>query len=362
MKVSFILLMFLFVSIPVAAQNSVFKVGMTTRLFLDEERTDWTGTAPRPLLTMIWYPADEGATEKEIVIGAPDKPLFISGHAARDAKILPGKKPYPLVILSHGGGGAALQMMWLGEFLASRGFVVAAANHHGATGAEDKYLAQGFILWWERSRDLTVTIDKMLADAQFDALVNKNKIGVAGFSIGGTTAVSIAGGIFNPSAFENFCASPQRDANCNLQTESPISLENFNKIKDKDSVAVASLKRARNSYLDKRVKAVFAIAPALGGGFTAEDLAAIKIPVRIVVGESDTQAPAKTNAELFAGLIKKSELTILPNKVGHYTFLSECGQAGKDLLPICRDDASVSRRAVHKEVSETALKFFRKHL
>lgn len=361
MKALFILFL-LFISTPAFAQKADFKVGMTTRLFSDSDRTDWAGTAPRPLLTTIWYPTTKGASEQEITIGAPDKPLFISGHAARDAKVLPGKKRYPLVILSHGGGGAALQMMWLGEYLASRGFIVAAANHHGATGAEDRYTAQGFILWWERSRDLQVTIDKLLADAEFGKLIDKNKIGVAGFSIGGTTVISVAGGIFNPVAFENFCSSPARDANCDLQPESPISLEDFNKIKDKDAVAVASLKRARNFYLDKRIKAIFAIAPALGGGFTAEDLATIKIPVRIVVGESDTQAPAKTNAELFAGLIKNSELTILPNKVGHYTFLSECSQAGKDLLPICRDDAIVNRAAVHNQVSEMAFKFFRKNL
>ena len=312
---------------------------------------------------MIWYPAETGATEQEITIGAPDKPLFISGRAAREAKVLPGKKRYPLIILSHGGGGAALQMMWLSEYLASRGFIVAAANHHGATAAEDQYTAQGFILWWERSRDLTVMIDKMLADEKFGKLIDKNKIGVAGFSIGGTTALSIAGGIFNPSAFEKFCASKERDANCDLQPESPISLEDFDKIKDKDAVVVASLKRARNTYLDKRIKAVFAIAPALGGGFTAEDLTPIKISVEIVVGTGDRQAPAKTNAELFHRSIKNSKLVILSGDVGHYVFLSECTLVGKEQLPqICLDAKTVNRAAVHREVGEMAFKFLRKNL
>lgn len=364
MKALFIALFILLISIsvPALAQNYALKVGMTTRSFSDQTRINWARTAPRPLLTMVWYPADEDAVEQEITIGAPDKPLFISGRAARDAKVLSSKKRYPLIVLSHGGGGAALQMMWLGEYLASRGFIVAAANHHGATGAEDRYLAQGFILWWERSRDLTVTIDKMLADREFGQRIDKNKIGVAGFSVGGTTAVSVAGGIFNPSAFEKFCASLERDANCNLQPESPISLEEFNKIKDKDAVIVESLRRARNSYLDQRVKAVFAIAPALGGGFTAEDLATVKIPVQIVVGENDAQAAPKTNAELFHRLIKNSKLTILLGKVGHYTFLSECTSEGENLLPICRDAEGVNRAIVHKQVSEMALKFFRKNL
>lgn len=362
MKLSFILVL-LFISAPAFAQKKAeFKVGMTTRLFTDQSRTNWTGDAPRPLLTTVWYPASKDATEQEITIGAPDKPLFISGRAARNAKVLPSKKRYPLIVLSHGGGGAALQMMWLGEYLAKRGYIVAAANHHGATAAEDQYTAQGFILWWERSRDLTVTIDKMLADEEFGKLINRDKIGVAGFSVGGTTAISIAGGIFNPQAFENFCGSPQRDANCNLQPEAPMSLADFDKIKDKDAVIAASLKRARASYLDKRVKAVFAIAPAIGGGFTPEDLTPIKIPVEIFVGESDPQAPAKTNAELFHRSIKKSKLVVLP-EVEHYTFLSECATAGKEMLPqFCRDAESVNRAAIHKKVSEMAFKFFWKNL
>ena len=95
---------------------------MTTRLFADESRTNWAGTEARPLLTMIWYPAEAKAEEREITIGAPDKPLFLSGRAARDAKVLPGKRRYPLIILSHGTGGAALQLMWLGEYLAAARF------------------------------------------------------------------------------------------------------------------------------------------------------------------------------------------------------------------------------------------------
>ena len=111
MKLSFILVL-LFISAPAFAQKTAdFKVGMTTRLFTDDARTNWAGDAARPLLTKIWYPAETTAQESEITIGAPDKPLLISGRAARDAKILPAKKPYPLIILSHGTGGSALQLM-----------------------------------------------------------------------------------------------------------------------------------------------------------------------------------------------------------------------------------------------------------
>ena len=347
--------------IPVWAQKPAFKVGMKVRLFTDESRTDWAGTAARPLLTMVWYPAEANAVEKEITIGAPDKPLFLSGRAARDAKILPSKKRYPLIVLSHGTGGSALQMMWLGEYLAQRGFIVAAANHHGNTGAEDKLTAQGSRLWWERSRDLSVTIDKMLADDEFGKLIDKNKIGIAGFSLGGTTVISVAGGVFNPDALFKFCASEKRDATCGATPENPTAEKDLNKIINTDKTVIASIKRAKESYLDKRVKAVFAIAPALGYAFDKLDL--IKIPVEIVVGTKDTSAPAATNAEILHRSIKNSKLTILPGEVSHYVFLGECSEAGKEQLPqICLDAKTVNRAEVHREVGAMAFQFFQKNL
>lgn len=361
MKIILIILLLLTVAQAARAQNSVYQVGMKTRLFSDEKRTDWSGGAPRPLLTMIWYPAEKDVIEREITIGAPDKPLFLSGRAARDVKISSGKKHYPLIVLSHGTGGAALQMMWLGEFLARRGFIVAAANHHGNTGAEDKLTAQGSRLWWERSRDLSLTIDKMLADDEFGKLIDKDKIGIAGFSLGGTTVLSVAGGVFNPDALAKFCASSERDATCGATPENPTAEEDLKKIADTDAVVIASIKRAKDSYLDKRVKAVFAVAPALGYAFDRLD--SIKIPVEIVVGAKDTSSPPVTNAVLFDRQLKNSKLTILPGEVSHYVFLSECGSAGIETLPqICLDAKTVNRAAVHREVGEMAFKFFQKNL
>ena len=44
----------------------------------------------------------------------------------------------PLVLLSHGTGGSAVMLAWLGETLARAGYVVAAINHHGNTATEDE--------------------------------------------------------------------------------------------------------------------------------------------------------------------------------------------------------------------------------
>ena len=361
MKLKLLVFLTIIFAANIFGQN-ISKVGMTTREFNDDARKNWSGTAPRPVFTTVWYPANADAKEEKVVIGNPDNPIFLAGSAAKDAEISRVKKRHPLIVISHGTGGSALQMMWLGEYLAARGFIVAAVNHHGNTGAEEKYLAQGFILWWERARDSRVAVDKLLTDSKFGKSIDAKKIGAVGFSLGGSTVTSIAGGIFDISAFDKFCASAERDATCEPQPEFPNAMKEFEELRKNDPIVIESLKRAEISYKDARIKAIFAIAPALGTAFTKTSLSKIKIPFQFVVGESDQTAPAKTNAQKIAQFVKKSDVEILPGQVAHYTFLSDCTPFGKTILAICRDAESVDRTELHKKVSQMAFEFFRKNL
>ena len=90
-------------------------------------------------------------------------------------------------------------MMWLGHYLAARGYIVAAVNHHGNTAAEKQRAAQGFLLYWERAKDLTVVLDKLFADPFFGPRIDRDRIGAAGFSLGGYTVISVAGGGIQPA-------------------------------------------------------------------------------------------------------------------------------------------------------------------
>ncbi|HEY8561737.1 MAG TPA: hypothetical protein VIL74_15280 [Pyrinomonadaceae bacterium] len=361
MKSGPFLFLTLLLTINVCGQN-VSKIGMTTRGFADETRPDWSGRAPRPIATTIWYPADAPENEAKIVLGNPDNPLFIAGAAVRGAKISAARERFPLIVISHGTGGSALQMMWLGQYLAARGFIAAAIDHHGNSAAEGKYRAQGFVLWWERARDLRVAIDDLLADAEFGGRIDAGKIGAAGFSLGGATVTATAGGIFDLRGFEKFCASSERDATCEPQPEFPGAMKEFEELRTKDASVIESLNRAADSYRDRRVKAVFAIAPALGAAFTQSSLSSVEIPFQIVAGEADATTPPRTNAQKLARSIKKSAVKILPGKVGHYTFLAECTDFGKTILPICRDEAGVDRAAVHRTVGQMAFEFFKANL
>ena len=116
--------------VPAGAQTS-FKAGVTRRLFVPAEPHEWRGDTKHALATTIWYPADAAAEEQPRVLGPPGNPLFESGHPAADAALASTPAQFPLIVLSHGIGGTAGSLAWLGTALARAGYVAAAVNHPG---------------------------------------------------------------------------------------------------------------------------------------------------------------------------------------------------------------------------------------
>src|SRR6185436_10580607 len=91
---------------------------------------------------------------------------------------------FPLVLVSHGNGGSAAQMAWLGTVLARAGFIAAAIDHPGNTSA-GKPTVQGFTEWWFRPPALSAALDRVMSDSTFGARIDRDRIGAAGFSRGG---------------------------------------------------------------------------------------------------------------------------------------------------------------------------------
>jgi predicted dienelactone hydrolase len=341
---------------------SRFKVGVQYRTFTLDQPYNWRGAKTHGLITTIWYPAVSSAVETPQWIGDPKDPLFSAGRAAPNAAMVPAPSQLPLIVLSHGTGGSALMMAWLGTVLAAQGYIAAAVNHPG-NNAYDGYTAAGFLTWWERARDLSTVIDKMLAEPAWGAHIDRDRIAAAGFSLGGYTMIEIAGGITDVAAFKAFCSSPRADGICVSPPEFPDLTEQFNRLSTGDPEFQAALRHASDSYRDPRVRAVFALAPALGPAFTPESLERTTIPVEIVAGASDQNVPIGSSAKYFAAHIPGAKLTILPGSVGHYVFLGTCTQAGRKSQPLlCTDAPGVNREAIHTQAAEMAVSFFAKTL
>ncbi len=333
-------------------------VGFSYRDFPAPADYNWRESREHTLGGIVWYPAESSSEEKDQYVGPPDAPIFFAGRSAQDATFAPSFAAYPLVVLSHGTGGSAMQMAWLGTYLAARGYIVAAVNHPG-NNALTGYTTQGFIEGWERAKDISTVITDMLNDPRFGERIDVGRIGAAGFSYGGYTMIELAGATTDFHQVLAWCDQVKNACN---PPEMPDQMEKFKAIEQQPDVQDA-IRHAGDSYRDPRIRAVFAIAPAVARAFTPESLQKITIPVEIVVGASDPIAPPADNAQFFAQNITAAKLTILTGGVGHYTFLDVGTEAGKKQLPqLFVDNAGVDREAVHNKVGQMAADFFDREL
>jgi predicted dienelactone hydrolase len=314
------------------------KTGVTTRDFYDSSRSNWLGNGPRPLRSVIWYPAGKGG-RPEIINDSSQ--FTLPTTVIRDAKISDQRKRYPLIIISHGSQGNAQQMRWLGYYLASRGYIAVAINHNGSDEEERKtgLLSLSDFCMWERPKDISCVLDKMLKEAEFSDRIDTARIASAGFSLGGATAIWVAGAIFTIEEL----AKNEPEPPAFLKP----SINRLIELKKTDSIVSNSFKHSADSFRDNRIKAVFALSPAIGQGFTKEGLKSINIPVQIVAGDADIIAPIDRNAGHYAKNIPTARpLIILPGERGHYMTPS----SGKD-------------RAIElREVSQLAYHFFEEYL
>jgi predicted dienelactone hydrolase len=182
------------------------RVGFRQGRFEDATRPNWDGDGARPLAWAAWYPAPDDAAEREHFLEPPSDPWFTIGLDAPDVPLATVPRHYPVVLLSHGTGGAALGLGWLGRRLAQHGFIAIGANHHGNRLAEP-YRAEGFLCWWERARDLTVLLEQIEMYGEFAGRIDANRIYVAGYSLGGCTAAALLGAITENSRFQRTVTS-----------------------------------------------------------------------------------------------------------------------------------------------------------
>ncbi|MDE3197085.1 MAG: dienelactone hydrolase, partial [Acidobacteriota bacterium] len=165
-----------------------------------------TGKAPlyaRPLKLEVWYPAivPAGKEEREVYtvpmpVTGPNVPATfqLAGKALRDAQPVKGER-YPLVVLSHGYPGSRTFMSWLGENLASRGYVVASIDHTDSVFGAVRAFTSTLL---NRSADQLFAIDSVSAlskqpDSFLNGIVDTSNVAIVGYSMGGYGALATAG-------------------------------------------------------------------------------------------------------------------------------------------------------------------------
>lgn len=355
-----IVLLTLLASAAYGKSDAQFKAGLTTRVIHPKEQRNWRGSSHHELDVTLWYPAPIDTVETPQTIGPPGAPLFLAGSAAPHAPFAPALESSPLILLSHGTGGSALQLAWLGTALARAGYIVAAVNHPG-NNATEPYTPEGFALWWERATDLSDVLDGLFADPELGPHIDHSRIGAAGFSIGGYTVLALGGARTDISVLTDLCHTAPQTPVCHVPEMKGMGTPDDILRQVRKSSAV-SLARSAESFRDPRIRAVFAIAPAVGMTLTRDSLHSMRLPVEIVVGSADPIAPPRDNADYIRSNIRGARETVLPGVV-HYTWLDTCTSAGKAQLGVyCADNPGVDRDAIHQQVDDLAIKFFDKAL
>lgn len=310
------------------------KTGIMTLNYHDETRN-------RPLVTEVWYPVDEQ-------VSCQNPPgLWIRCSEARGAPISSKEQRYPLIIMSHGSGGDRYNISWLAEVFASNGYIVVAMDHYGNTW--NNKIPELYIQPWERPKDISFVLDKILSESPFKDRIDVQRIGFTGYSLGGATGMWIAGA---------------RATNLNLDMVRAHSSQELGGIVSPELIDTIDYTPATASYRDPRISAVVVMAPALGWMFAESSLEQIDIPILIVAPEKDAVVPTEKNARRFAKTVGKASLHILSGEATHYVFLNCATAMGKRILDTrySEDPPSVDRKKIHDFVAKRSLEFFDKNL
>ena len=249
-----------------------------------------------------------------------------------------------MVIVSHGSGGEFNDHQWLIDTLLDEGYIVSALNHPFNTTRDNT--PEGIVSVWDRPADVSLVLTDILENADKGQQIDAMRIGAAGFSSGGYTAIALAGAIFEPKLMETYCAGADHGPDCALG----------------ESVAYADYTGATQSYRDARFRSVFAMAPAVGSGITVQSLNAIEVPVFITASRDDELVYPKFSAERYAEHIPNSTMSLIPSG-GHFVFL-ECNAmtwiADQFIteFDLCGREFSVDQDKIRTTVGEQAVAFF----
>lgn len=236
-------------------------------------------------------------------------------YASPDGKIAKGR--FPLVIISHGGGGSHLLYRVVAQHLAQNGYIVAMPEHHGNNRNDNSLEGRNKNLIL-RTKHIRLVIDTLLSGPEWTDSIDSQHIFMIGHSMGGCTALAIAGAV-------------------------PWSLE-------REQIEVTS---------DERVKALVLFAPAVAWFQHPDSFDRVNLPILVFLAEHDTVTPYR-QADLIKQNVKNPALVsvrVIKN-AGHLSFLAPFAETMRNTnFPPSQDPDGFDREAFHEALKVDVLDF-----
>ncbi|WP_170432472.1 alpha/beta hydrolase family protein [Ruegeria arenilitoris] len=292
----------------------------------------------RPVAASIWYPAANPTYRAPV----GDGPIFDPTFAFIGPAIAEGK--HPLILLSHGSGGNADTLGWLTTGLVQRGAIVLAVNHPGSTSGDSS--PRRSVDLEPRAEDLSAALDAVIADPAFAPFIDADQIGTVGFSLGGATALGLAGVRFDGA---------KQDANCSTGPEAADCV--FFRL---GGVRFADHPGFERDARDRRVTQAVIVDPGFGGAVNPETLPNALTGITLInLGYADRLDAADVGPAGNNLANRLPEATYIEIALAnHFTFLGTCKPGAVELLaeyqddPICTDPEGTDRAAIHTQLIE----------
>jgi predicted dienelactone hydrolase len=285
-----------------------------------------------PIEVGVWYPTDAAPQ--------PTRLELFTDPLATDAPV--EGRGLPLVVISHGNGGSYAGHHDTAYALAEAGFVAAALTHTGDNWRDQSRATDS----WERSRQLKVLTSYMLADWRDHDRIDPAKVGAFGFSSGGFTVLVAAGGEPDLATIAPHCQAHPDFYDCRLIARHPPN------------------RPAELAWThDPRIKAVVAVAPAVGFAFDARGLAGVRQPLQLWRAEDDHILPHPFYAEAVRTALPVPPEFHVVHGADHYDFLAPCSpELARVNREICTSPAGFDRTAFHADFNREVVGFFRRTL
>jgi predicted dienelactone hydrolase len=299
-----------------------------------------------PITVALFYPT--AAPARALPMG-PWQPVVAPGAPVADA-------PFKgLILLSHGTGGTEFNHHNLATRLASEGYLVAAVRHPGDNW-QDRSLVSSGRYFSERPLQLSRTLDALLASPEWGQRIPAGRIGAVGHSAGGYSVLALAGGQAEPQRAALHCATVQDDPGFCALAQGPAGPPpKLEQARAASSPAAAQPQRV--AVPDPRIRAVVALAP-MAVVFTPESLAAITVPVRVIVAERDAVLTGKYHGGHVVASLPRAMASSVAG-AGHFAFMAPSSIP----LPSAAGDAAANppgfdRRAYLPELENEVAAFF----